>query len=110
MKTDYKQQEFREQKLNDLIEWLEIETGFEFTETSSYRIGDNGVHGTLPVRGVDLRCRSKEIVLAIQAFINRSRIYDPARSGKKCCLLHGSGANLHLHLQVHPSTEFMGVK
>ena len=108
MKIDILQLEFIDKTLRELAVWIEAETGMEFTDTSIYRIGDNGVHGTLPVRGIDLRCRSKEIGLSIEALINRAWMYDPGRLGKKCCYLHGDGSNLHLHLQVHPKTEFRG--
>ncbi len=108
MKVDYKQQKFRESNLNKLVAWLEESTGLEFTETSSFRPDDSGVHGTTPLRGLDLRCRSNEIGLAIEALINKSWNYDPKRPNLKCCLLHGHGSNLHLHLQVHQNTEFIG--
>ena len=110
MLVDYKQQKFRHPKLIKLIAWLEKETGLEFVETSSRRIDDAGVHGTDPTRGEDLRCRSMEIGKALRRFINRSWQYDTKRPGIKCCLLHGEGSNLHLHLQVHPNTEFVGKK
>jgi len=108
MRVDYKQQEFRHPILIRLIAWLEDETGFEFIETSSRRIDDDGVHGTNPTRGEDLRCRNRDIGLAIEALINKSWEYDPKRPNLKCCLLHGDGPNLHLHLQVHPNTELRG--
>ena len=106
MKTDIGQLEYVHPELRKLIEWLEDSTGLEFTETSRFRMNDDGVHGQLPVRGIDLRCRAQEIGIAIEAYINKHWIYDPKRSGIKCCLLHGSGSNLHFHLQVHPNTEF----
>ena len=96
-------------KLNrKLTAWVEKQTGLEFTITSIYRGDDDGVHGTLPVRGIDLRCRSLEIGISIEALINKFWIYDPKRPGKKCCFLHGHDSNLHFHLQVHPNTEFKG--
>lgn len=108
MKIDIGQLEFIDKKLRRLALWLEEKTGFEFTDTSIHRIGDDGVHGTLPVRGLDLRCRSQEVGITIEAMINKSWIYDPKRTGKKCCYLHGDGPELHLHLQTHPNTEFRG--
>lgn len=108
MRSDFSQQKFRHPKLIRLIAWLEKKTGFEFVETSSYREGDKGVHGF--GRGSDLRCRSYEMGVPLRRFINRNWIYDPKRPSKKCCLLHGKGSNLHLHLQVHPNTKFVGEK
>lgn len=108
MKSDIGQLKYVHPKLRKMAKWLEKSTGLEFTETSRFRMDDDGVHGQLPVRGLDLRCRAQEIGIAIEAYINKHWIYDPKRSGKKCCYLHGSGSELHLHLQVHPNTEFRG--
>jgi len=110
MKTDIGRLEYVGQDLRKLAVWLETSTGLEFTETSRFRMNDDGVHGALPVRGIDLRCRSHEIGISIESYINKNWSYDPKRPGKKCCFLHGHGPNLHLHLQVHPNTEFIGTK
>lgn len=108
MKTDINQLEFIDRKLRDMAIWIEEKTGLEFTITSLYRIDDNGVHGTLPLRGLDFRCRNLETGITIEALINTFWIYDRNRPGKKCCFLHGHDSNLHFHFQVHPNTEFMG--
>lgn len=108
MRADIGQMEFIDPQLRKMALWIEEKTGFKFTLTSIYRPGDEGVHGTKPVRGVDLRCRSSEIGIAIEAYINKFWIYDHERPGKKCCYLHGDGSNLHLHLQVHPNTKYIG--
>ena len=104
MKIDIAQIKSFHPKLRRILTWLEYETGFEFCNTSPYRIGDKGVHGTLPLRGWDIRCRNKKIGAAIRSVINQNWIYDPDRPSKKCCMLHGEGKNLHLHVQVHPNT------
>ena len=101
---DIAQLEFISPKLRRMVVWLEKSTGITFTITSLYRIGDNGVHGSLPLRGIDLRCRNIEIGTAIEDLINCNWFYDPDRIAKDCAFLHGKGANLHLHLQVHPDT------
>lgn len=72
--------------------------------TSLYRIGDNGVHGTLPLRALDERCRYKPLGDMIGDFLNDRWIYDPSRPGFKVCLCHNTGRGLHLHYQVHPNT------
>jgi len=105
MRTDFKQLEYLHKDLRKLLAWLENETGLEFTETSSYRPGDKGVHGTSPVRGYDLRMRNLPIGNAITHFINYNWQYDQDRPNLKCAVLHGEGANMHLHLQVHSNTE-----
>ena len=105
MRLDIAQLEFIDKMLRDLVVWIEDKTGMEFTGTSLYRIGDTGVHGTLPVRGVDLRCRDASLGKNIEALVNGEWVYDPKRASKKCAYLHGKGSNLHLHLQVHPNTK-----
>lgn len=104
MKIDIQQLEFIDKKLRLILVELEGFTGVEFTITSLYRIGDNGVHGTLPLRGTDLRMRLPAVGLELEDFINNTWEYDPERSEKKCAMLHGKGSNLHLHIQVHPNT------
>jgi len=104
MKADIGQWEFVDKTLRTIADWLEERTGFEFTMTSTFRIDDKGVHGTLPLRGIDLRCREASLGKNIEALINGEWEYDPRRPGLKCAFLHGEGANLHLHIQVHPNT------
>ena len=104
MNIDISQLEFINIKLRRILLTLEKETGMTFTITSLYRIDDSGVHGTLPLRGADLRMRDKEIGLKIQDMINSSWEYNPG-TNKQCALLHGKGSNLHLHIQVHPETR-----
>ena len=105
MKIDIGQLEFIEKKLRAILVSIEAKTGIAFTITSLYRIGDKGVHGTLPLRGVDLRMRDKNVGLEIESYINRTWLYNFENPYKKCALLHGEGANLHLHVQVHSNTE-----
>ena len=106
MRTDYKQLNYLDGTLRNLLEWLENTTGLEFTETSSYREGEGGVHNTMPCRGYDLRMRNKIIGEAICKHINMYWIYDHERPEKQCAIIHGEGVNLHIHLQVHPNTRF----
>jgi hypothetical protein len=106
MKIDIAQLEFIRPQLREILVYLERKTGFEFTITSLYRIeDDSGVHGTLPLRGTDLRMRNKDAAEAIAEIINDRWIYNPEDPGKLCGYLHGSGTNYHLHVQVHPNTK-----
>lgn len=91
--------------LRKLLLWLEKATGLKFTITSQYRIDDPGIHGTLPLRADDLRMRHEEVGKAIAKVINTVWIYDRHRPNMLCALLHGTGADLHLHIQVHPNTR-----
>lgn len=104
MKIDINQLEFIDRKLRNILVWIESTTGMKFTITSLYRINDSGVHGELPLRGTDLRCRNKDIGTKIEKHINHNWTYDHTRPVKKCAFLHGKGLNLHLHIQVHPNT------
>jgi len=58
MKINIGQLEFIDKTLRHILVELEHQVGVEFIITSLYRIGDNGVHGTLPLRGIDLRSRN----------------------------------------------------
>ena len=89
-----------------VLRWIASRFGMCFIVTSLYRMGDPGVHGTLPLRGTDLRCHSTEIGKAIKDSINAHWKYDPERPYKKVCRSHGPeiGAPLHLHVQTHPRT------
>lgn len=104
MRIDVAQLEFIDKNLRAIISWLENHTGLQFTITSLYRLDDNGVHGALPLRGVDLRMRNIGIGDAIVKEINDNWQYDSKRESFKCAILHGKGSNLHIHLQVHTNT------
>ena len=104
MRIDTSPLEFIDKKMRKLLYFIEKETGQVYTITSLYRIGDKGVHGSLPLRGVDLRMRSRSVGKAVETLINNKYSYDPSRPEKACAFLHGIGSNMHLHLQVHPNT------
>ncbi len=65
--------------------------------TSAFRNGDDGVHGTEPLRGVDLRGNYANE-------INSEWIYDPKRPQMKVAIYHDTGSGWHTHVQVHPNT------
>lgn len=105
MRIDIAQLEFIHPKLREIAIFIEKRIGIEFTITSLYRIGDFGVHGQLPLRGMDLRMRNHWIGETIIDLINTNFQYDPERPELECAILHGEGSNLHIHLQVHPNTR-----
>ena len=104
MMIDVSQLEFIDPTLRRVCEFLEQSTGLEYTITSLYRINDKGVHGTLPLRGIDLRCRTPKIGQEIADIINAKFTYDPYRPNIKCALFHNIGLGNHIHIQVHPNT------
>ena len=105
MHIDVDQLFFIDPKLRKLAAFLESRTGLQFTITSLYRMQDDGPHGTLPLRAMDLRLRNTEIGEALEKLINDQWQYDPDRPHMNCALFHDTGAGEHLHLQVHPKTQ-----
>ena len=105
MKIDLMQLEFIDIKLRKMATELEVMTRLTFEVTSLYRIGDDGVHGTLPLRGIDLGCSNINIGEQIEKFVNDLWQYDPTRPSMKCAMVHNVSSGLHLHLQVHPNTK-----
>lgn len=105
MKIDLNQLEFINPILREMAISVEENFGVEFCVTSLYRIDDPGVHGTLPLRGLDLRCHDPFTGEAVETYVNAIYEYDPDRPSKKCCMYHDAGqGGFHLHLQVHPKT------
>ncbi|GAG88238.1 unnamed protein product, partial [marine sediment metagenome] len=39
---------------------------------------------------------------------NAHWIYDPERLEKKCAKFHNTGQGVHIHLQVHRNTKYLG--
>ena len=106
MKIDIIQLEFIDPTLRAICSQIELLCTKERTVTSLFRIDDPGVHGQLPLRGIDLRQRKHDEGLGtkILAFVNDKWIYDPERPGKMCAKIHGEGLKRHIHLQTHPNT------
>ena len=99
------QLEFIEPELRQILQFVEEEVGMEPIITSLFRIGDKGVHGVLPLRGADVRVRFLNVGEDIAHLVNKTWEYDHTRPSMECAIIHGEGANLHLHLQVHPKTR-----
>lgn len=104
MKIDIKQISFYHPVLRELLLWIADETGLDFTITSEHR-DDGGIHDTIPLRSVDLRCKQITIGWSIDDYINAHWKYDPQRPQMKCSIFHDTGQGLHLHIQVHPNTR-----
>ncbi len=97
------QLEFIDPKLRQIFEDLEQFFG-ELTVTSLYRIGDKGVHGQLPLRGIDVRCHDPARGKMAESYMNNLWNYDPNRPEMKVCIFHDVGKGAHLHLQSHPNS------
>lgn len=105
MNIDIKQLEFIHPILREILIWMEEYFSTIFTVTSLYRVGDNGVHGTLPLRATDLRCTSDELGSYIEDRVNSLWAYDHNRPKMKVCIYHDVGRGKHLHIQVHSNTK-----
>ncbi len=105
MQIEIEHLEFIDPTLRQVGTEFEEETGLTLTITSEFRIGDPGVHGQLPLRGIDYRMRCPIIGQVIADQINAKWSYDPARPHMKVAVLHDVGRGLHLHTQTHPNTK-----
>ena len=101
---DTTQLEFIHPIMRNLLDDIEIMFGRQAI-TSLYRIGDDGVHGTLPLRGTDLRARRAVDAKRKIKWINKYWKYDPERPKMKVAIAHGKDSNYHIHLQIHDNTE-----
>ena len=102
--ADTAQMEFIHPIMRLLLDDIEVMFGRQVI-TSLYRIGDDGVHGTLPLRGTDLRARRAVDAKRKIKWINKYWRYDPDRPKLQVADGHGKGSNYHIHLQVHDNTE-----
>ena len=105
MNIDISQLEFIDKNLRTIVQETVKHFGVEFTVTSLYRINDKGVHGTLPLRGLDMRCRDNGLGLLVVKYVNSRWCYDSKRPRKVCCVFHDAGNGYHLHFQTHPKTR-----
>ena len=105
MKIDIRNLEFIDKNLRLMVQEAENHSGVELTVTSLFRINDPGVHGTLKLRGIDIRCKDKDFGLLVSKHTNSCWIYDPDRPRKVCCVYHDVGSGYHLHFQSHPNTR-----
>jgi hypothetical protein len=105
MKIDFQQLEFMNPVLRTILEEIEERFGEQMI-TSLYRIGDPGVHGTLPLRGTDLRCHDSAKGTEIEQWVNFRWSYDHERPQMQVAKYHRvDGGAWHLHIQVHKNTK-----
>lgn len=107
-KIDIQQLEFIDERLRKIMAQIEKRCGSQII-TSLYRMNEEGVHGTLPLRGIDLRCKNQRTDglddNVLVHFVNRNWIYDPERPNMKVAIIHDVGQGRHIHLQTHPNTN-----
>ncbi len=90
--------------LQEFLIWFRKTFGEPFI-TSTYRKGDTGVHGTIPLRGMDIRSYIYTSPQNVVDVINKIWSYDYKRPELKCAILHNTGKGMHIHLQTHPNTR-----
>ena len=80
--------------------------GIMITEGYRPKRHRDDLHGTTPVRAVDIRswCYTGNRAEMICDWINSRWQYDFDRPEKKCCIFHDVGYGPHMHIQVHPHT------
>jgi hypothetical protein len=78
--------------------------GVVVTESYRKKRHPNDLHGTDPVRAIDIRSWCYRDAETVARDINSKWAYDPARPHMKVAVLHDSGQGEHIHLQVHPRT------
>lgn len=89
---------------------LDIADTYGVVITESYREKKhrNDLHGTNPVRAIDIRWWEYSDMLAkkINNDINIKWIYDPHRPEKTVSMIHAvEGGTKHFHIQCHPRTR-----
>jgi hypothetical protein len=92
-------------RLQEII--LSTADRFGLTMTESYRPKKHlhDLHGTVPVRAIDIRSWCYAYPEAVADWINDVWVYDADRPDMKCALLHDAGQGIHFHIQVHPLTR-----
>jgi len=93
--------------LINIISYTAGRYGIVMTESFRKKRHINDLHGTNPVRAVDIRewCYDKGLAIEICNDINQQWIYDPARPNKQVALIHKvNGGVSHFHIQVSPNT------
>lgn len=97
-----------------LQSWLVVRYS-EVVFTSAYRDHkihpkDSGIAMTNPCRHRDIRSWIYEDPQKVVDDVNKNWIYDPKRPSLKCAMYHDTGHGVHIHLQVHDNTLYVGGK
>lgn len=104
MFLDYQQMEFIHPTLIAVVDDFEKEFGPKRV-TSLHRMRDPGIHGTLPLRAMDIGEQNDDVGAILEDFLNARWVYDPDRPRMKVAKYHDVGRGKHLHVQVHKNTK-----
>jgi len=91
--------------LAQILEDITLTFGVMITEGYRIKRHINDLHGTTPVRAIDIRSWHYKNPQLVAEWINDRWMYDPDRRDMLCCILHDAGAGPHMHIQVHPMTR-----
>lgn len=94
-------------QLLSIVTWLFATHGGVMTESYRPPTHSGDLHGTVPVRAIDMRtwCYADGKAAQIADEINKKWCYDINRPDMKVALIHDSGQGIHFHIQVHPNTK-----
>jgi len=89
-----------------ILRWI-CEEWDEVVITEGYRNKRhaNDLHGSSPVRAVDLRSWMYVKPELVADKINYEWMYDPDRPQMQVAVYHDKGEGPHFHVQVHPNTR-----
>ncbi len=94
--------------LIQIISWVAKNYGFRMSESYREKQHMNDLHGTQPVRAIDLSywVYEPEAANRISNEINRAWVYDPSRPKMLVSLVHKVGNGVvHFHIQVSSKTR-----
>ena len=81
--------------------------------TEGYRVKKhrNDLHGTIPVRAIDIRSwvYPDTKVYRIMTAVNNKWEYDFKRPNKKTMIVHDVGRGIHAHIQCSPNTRLRSI-
>ena len=89
-------------KLVEVVTWADQQYPKLLVFTSAHRPGP-GVHGTDPLRAIDLR--SRHFIDPVVVCDNFNDEWDYGKSPYKVCVCHDSGQGIHFHIQVRDETK-----
>ena len=91
-----------------ILWWLQRFGELTFTESWRKKMHKNDLHGTTPMRAIDLRSWEYPDPQMVADEVNKVWTYDPTRPRRQVCVYHDSGKGAHFHVQAHPNTTMGG--
>ena len=101
---DIQQISFIHERLRAVLRWLLPIIGAAVI-TSLFRLNDDGIHGTLPLCALDIRCRNAALGKTLAEMINDHWQYDHRRPDMMVAAWKDKVKGPHLHIQVHGNTR-----